>query len=677
MQQSPKISTILLLLLSSFFAKGQADTTINISLLEVVVTSQRNPQESVYTPYSVSSITSKSLDDFNPRTTPEALMNMNGVFVQKTNHGGGSPFVRGLTGNQTLLLLDGIRLNNSIYRYGPNQYLNTIDAFAVDKIEVAKGTGSVQYGTDAMGGVIQVFTKEPTLNKDRSSLHGNVFGKYMTGEMEKSGRTELEYNSPKFAALVGGTYRNFGDLIGGKNTGKQSPSGYDEYAFDAKIVTALKKNIQLTVASQFLRQLHVPIYHKVKLENYLLNEFDPQQRLLTYARLNIQGNKKLLNQVRIIASWQRNEEGRNSQKNGSDLLIREKDKIRTLGFTTDITSVMSQIWTANSGIEFYHDQVGSTRNEINNSGIGTSTSKRGLYPDNSKSGNFSVYTLQHLTIGNWIFDGGIRFNSFKINISDITLGDVSISPDALVINAAVMYNFSQVHHVYTNFSQGFRAPNIDDMGTLGIVDFRYEVPAYDLSPEKSENFELGYKVNMPKFNGTIAAYRMNLNQLITRIKVEGEIIDGYQVYKKENVEKAYIQGIEAAINWNPLNCLEINSAITTTYGQNITKDEPLRRIPPLNGRVAATWRLENFSSSAEFLFASKQDRLAAGDISDNRIPAGGTPGWEVVNLYAGYKIKSVKLNAGLQNILDEDYRTHGSGINGVGRSVWLAINYSF
>lgn len=672
-----KYTFIFLFLTISFFVQGQTDTIEVIQLREVVVTTQRNPQESSSIPYSVNSLIRKSLDDFSPRTTPEALMNMNGVFVQKTNHGGGSPFIRGLTGNQTLLLLDGIRLNNSIYRYGPNQYLNTIDAFAVDKIEVAKGTGSVQYGTDAMGGVIQVFTKDPLLNKDRSSLHGNAFGKYMTGDMEKSGRTELEYSSPKYAALIGGTYRNFGDLIGGKNTGKQSPSGYNEYAFDAKIVSALKKNIQLTVASQFLQQLHVPVYHKVKLENYLLNEFDPQQRLRTYARLNMQGHKKLFDKVRIIASWQQNEEGRSSQKNRSALLISEKDKIRTLGLTADISSVLSKSWTANSGIEIYHDLVGSTRNEIANSGTGSSVSKRGLYPDKSKSGNYSLYTLQHLNIGNWIIDGGIRFNSFRINISDITLGDVEISPSALVINAAIMYNFNQVHHVYTNFSQGFRAPNIDDMGTLGIVDFRYEIPAYDLSPEKSENFELGYKVNLPKFNGTIAAYRMNLNQLITRVKVEGEFIDSYQVYKKENVEEAYIQGIEAAFNWNPLICLEINSGITSTYGQNVTKNEPLRRIPPLNGRVAGTYRIGNFFSSAELLFASKQDRLAAGDISDNRIPAGGTPGWEVVNFYAGYQIKSVRLNAGLQNILNEDYRTHGSGINGVGRSIWVSVCYSF
>lgn len=671
-----KYTFILLFLTINFIAKGQTDTTSVILLDEIVVTTQRNPQESANVPYSVNSLTRKSLDDFSPRTTPEALINMNGVFVQKTNHGGGSPFIRGLTGNQTLLLLDGIRLNNSIYRYGPNQYLNTIDAFSVGKIEVAKGTGSVQYGTDAMGGVIQVFSKEPLLNQNGTSLHGNVFGKYMTGDMEKSGRTELEYSSPKYAALIGVTYRDFGDIIGGKTTGKQSPSGYSEYAYDAKIVTALKKNIQLTFASQFLEQQHVPVYHKVKLENYLLNEFDPQQRLLNYARLNIQGYKKIFDQVRIIASWQQNVEGRSSQKNGSNLLIREKDKINTLGLVTDISSKISERWSANSGIEIYHDQVGSTRNEINNSGAGSSVSKRGLYPDNSKSANYSIYTLQHFNIGNWIIDGGIRYNSFKINIRDLTLGGVKISPDALVINAAAMYSFNQAHHVYTNFSQGFRAPNIDDMGTLGIVDFRYEIPAYDLSPEKSENFELGYKVNLLKFTGTVAAYHMNINQLITRVKVEGEFIDNYQVYKKENVEQAYIRGFEAALNWIPWNYLEINSGITSTYGQNITKNEPLRRIPPLNGRVAGTYKFRKFFASTEFLFASKQERLSQGDIDDNRISDDGTPGWQVINLFTGYRIKSVKLNAGLQNIFNKDYRMHGSGINGVGRSAWLSVCYS-
>jgi len=672
-----KYTLLIIILAFSFYASGQADSTTVISIQEVIITSQRVPQKEAVIPYSVASINRKEMDNFNPRTTPEALMSTNGVFVQKTNHGGGSPFIRGLTGNQTLLLIDGIRLNNSIYRYGPNQYLNTIDPFSIDKIEIAKGTGSVQYGSDALGGVLQLFTKELVLNNSVQEWHGNALGKYMTGDMEKTSHGEIKYSSQKLAAMIGGTYRDFGDLIGGKNTGKQSPSGYNEYAFDTKIAFGVKDNIQLTLANQFFRQDRVPVYHKVVLENYLLNEFDPQQRMLTYARLNIQGRKKLFNELKIIASWQQGIEGRSSQKNGSTVLTKERDEINTIGFTADISSRLSGKWTANSGIEVYHDQVGSTKNEFTDSGLGLYIAKRGLYPDDSKFRSYSVYTLHRLDWGKWIFDGGLRYNAFQINISDATLGEVKISPEALVFNAAAMYNFSHKHHVYSTFSSGFRAPNIDDMGTLGIVDFRYEIPAYKLKPETSQNYELGYKLSLTKFSGTVAAYYMNLNQLITRVKVEGQVIDGYQVYKKENVEEAYIQGMEATAKWKPLSAFEINGGVSYTYGQSITKNEPLRRIPPLNGRLAVTYSVKKFFSTVELLFAEKQDRLAAGDKSDNRIPTGGTPGWQVVNLFAGYQLSPVKFNVGLQNLLNEDYRTHGSGINGVGRSAFLSINYAF
>lgn len=672
-----KYSCIILFLSSGYWAKAQKDTTALFPLKEVVVTALRNPQAPTSIPYTISSLARKELDEFMPRTTPEALMNIGGVFVQKTNHGGGSPFIRGLTGNQTLLLIDGIRLNNSIYRYGPNQYLNTIDPFSISNIEVAKGTGSVQYGTDAIGGALQVFTKEPVLNREGRSVHGQAIGRYMTGDMEKSTRGEVEFSAPKYGAIIGATNRNFGDLIGGKNTGTQTPSGYNEYAFDAKVAFELKNNITLTLANQFLRQQHVPIYHKVVLENYLLNEFDPQQRMMTYARLNIQGNKKLLNEVKIITSWQNNIEGRNSQKNGANLLVKEKDHVNTMGLTADIFSQFSKVWTANSGLEIYRDYVGSKRSEINTLSSGSVTEKRGLYPDHSKYGNYSAYTLHHFDLGKWILDGGVRFNYFRLNISDITLGDVKISPAALVMNGAVMYNLNRENHLYATLGSGFRAPNIDDMGSLGIVDFRYEVPAYDLKPEKSRNYEVGYKLNLKKFSGTFAAYYMHLNQLITRVKVEGQITDGYQVYKKENVEEAYIKGFEAAFAWELSQKLTINSGISYTYGQSITKNEPLRRIPPLNGRIAGTYKIRKFYGSAELLYASKQERLAQGDISDNRIGPGGTAGWTVINLYAGYQIAWVKTNIGLQNLCNEDYRTHGSGINGVGRSAVLTVSYLF
>jgi hemoglobin/transferrin/lactoferrin receptor protein len=672
-----KLTILLFLILSGFFAIAQSRLTDTLLIEEVVVTTQRVPENEQLIPYSISLLDKKEMDHFTKRSTPEMLMNTEGVFIQKTNHGGGSPFIRGLTGNQTLILLDGIRLNNSIYRYGPNQYLNTVDIFSIDRMEVARGTGSVQYGSDALGGALQIFSVEPLLNSTGSEWHGKVTGKIMTGDMEKTGRGQLEYKSKKMAMLIGGTYRDFGDLVGGKETGVQSPSGYTEYAFDGKLLFALKENMQLTLASQFLNQSHVPIYHKVTLENYAINEFQPQQRLMNYARINIQGTKKIFDQVKFIASWQQNTENTTAQKNNSVLVQQDNNRVNTLGFVTDVTSNFSKIWSANSGIEYYHDNVSSSRFVTTSDNSAPPIEKRGLYPDDSKYGNFSVYSLHHFTLNNWVIDGGIRFNAFNIKIDDKDLGEVKITPEALVFNVGAMYNLNSANHLYGTISNGFRAPNIDDMGTLGIVDFRYEIPAYDLEPEKSMNFETGYKLSLPKFQANIAGYYMDLNQLITRVKVEGEFVDGYQVYKKENVEEAFITGGEAAFLWKVIPNLDLNGSISYTYGQNVTKDEPLRRIPPLNGKVGTTWSRGKFFVSGELLFAGMQDRLAEGDKSDNRIPEGGTPGWEVVNLFAGYQWSFVKIKTGFENIFNEDYRTHGSGINGVGRSAWVLLSFGF
>ncbi|MGZ8552478.1 MAG: TonB-dependent receptor plug domain-containing protein [Chitinophagaceae bacterium] len=663
------------LFVSAQQAEETKDTTIR-SLGEVVVTAQRHQQESLLVPYSVNTLSQRYIGEMNPGTTPEALMGMNGVFVQKTNHGGGSPFVRGVTGNQTLILVDGIRLNNSTFRYGPNQYLNTIDPFTIQRIEVAKGTGSVQYGTDAIGGVVHILTRDPRFAAGKAAWHGRAIGKYMTDDMEKTIRGEVNYSGKKFALITGFAKKNFGDLVGGDTTGRQSPSGYDEWSLDMKAKFLLKENIQLTIANQFLQQENVPVYHKVVLENFAVNEMDPQQRLLSYARINAQGKSSFFKETEITLSYQQTMEGRNSRKNGTTGLRKEKDKINTLGFTTDIFSEFNNVWTANSGIELYYDKVGSTREDIDTQ-TGLSSPKRGLYPDDSKYGNYSVYSLHHFHWGRWIADAGVRLNTFDIRINDTTLGNVKISPSAWVGNVALMYELDKSQTLYASFSSGYRAPNVDDMGTLGIVDFRYELPTADLKPEKSRHSELGYKFQTMRLSGTFAAYYMHLTDLITRVKTDGPIINGYQVYKKENTESAFIRGFETELNWNAVKNLHITGGIAYAYGQSLSRKEPLRRIPPFNGRLTGKYRNNKWFAATEFQFASHQKRLAQGDKDDNRIPAGGTPGWSLLNFFGGYTFAIVQLNAGIQNIFNKDYRTHGSGINGAGRSAWLSVNLDF
>lgn len=665
------ILTGLIFLLIASSALAQQDTTTKL-LDEVIITSQRIPQKGLHIPYGTQSVSKSYLEDYQPRTTPEALTGINGVFVQKTNHGGGSPFLRGLTGNQTLILVDGIRLNNSTFRYGPNQYLNTIDAFTINKIEVAKGTGSVQYGSDAIGGVLQVFTKEPKFSDAKSKWTGRASGRYMSGAMGKTVRGEVGYSTQKAATSIGATYRNFGDLIGGDTTGKQSPSGYKEFAFDAKTKFLLQPNVELMLAHQFLQQQHIPVYHKIVLENFAVNEFDPQQRMLNYAKLNFKNNSEWISNIEIVASWQQSIEGRSSRKIGSNTLRKERDEINTAGFTTDIFSNLSDVWSANSGIELYMDKVNSTRQDVNTQNA-AKTTLRGLYPDNSRYGNYSFYSLHHVALNKWIVESGIRYNAFSISISDTTLGKVKITPSSFVYNASLLYKLTEQQSLYLTFNTGYRAPNVDDMGTLGIVDFRYEVPTSNLAPERSRNIEAGYKIQSKKWAATLSGYHMHLNNLITRVKVEGEQINGYPVYRKENVEEGYIKGFETEVDYQPLRRWHVKGNIAYTYGQSLTKNEPLRRIPPFNGRLLSSYHHKRWFGSAELLFASKQDRLAQGDKDDNRIPKGGTPAWNVLNLYAGYELSQLKFNLGLQNLLNEDYRTHGSGINGVGRSAWLFV----
>lgn len=648
-------------------------------LMGITVTATRKKMANLYVPYSVSLVEKAQIDALGFRTSPEALIGTTGVFIQKTNHGGGSPFMRGLTGNQNLLMMDGIRLNNATYRYGPNQYFNTIDAWSIEKIEVARGTGSVQYGSDALGGVVQVFTQSPAFSK-KQKLLTTIRSKMITQDMEYSGRAQLEYQSNKIAILAGYSGKKMGDLVGGNTTGRQSPSGYKENAFDVKLKYKLAANVLLSVAHQSMHQKEVPLYHKVKLENFAYYFFDPQQRQMSYAKIEVAGKSKLLDKITLISSLQKSLERRDYQKIGNANKFIEEDRVVTWGNVADLFSNFSKNWTANSGIEYYHDQVNSFKQQITIANR-QAVNQRGLYPNNASSGNFSVYSLHHFTKGKFELESGLRYNSFTIRIPDtvtssMKLGDIRVSPSSLVSNLALLYRIGSLQNVYASFSTGYRAPNIDDLGSLGLVDFRYEIPAYQLKPEKTYNTEIGYRIHTKKFHSSIAFFYMHLTDLITRVQVPGQQVAGYNVYTKQNSQQSFIRGTELNFNYRFTKSLTVNSNATYTYGQNLSAIEPMRRIPPVNGRVILNYQNNNFGLSAEYLFAGKQSRLAKGDKDDNRIPAGGTPGWNIINLYGNYCVGKLRFYVALQNIFDQDYRTHGSGINGVGRSASLGIQIS-
>jgi len=648
------------------------------TLDEVTVTATRLKTSVKTVPYSTNTLSAREIFKYQFRTAPEALYGLTGIFIQKTNHGGGSPFVRGLTGNQLLYMVDGVRINNSTFRYGPNQYLNTIDIYSIASIEVLRGSGSVQYGSDAMGGVVQLFTKQPEFNSLKK-LKVNALTKVISNNMEYSNHAEVFFGSPKLAFYIGSSLRQFGDLYGGDTTGKQSPSGYKEYSINGKLKYKLNETTQVTLSSQFLKQSDVPLYHKVKLENYSFYNFAPQQKQISYLRYDKLTKRPLVNKISFLFSLQNSLENRSYKKNNGLYAFHEIDRVITQGLSFEIESKLTKKISNNFGVDLYRDKVLSQKIQqhlVNN----ISLSQRGLYPNNAININSSLFALQHVNLKKFKIESGLRYNYYKISISDTFSGaadkkPIQISSSSLVGNMGIVYNLGLFNKIYASANKCYRLPNIDDMGTIGLVDFRYEIPSYNLSPEKTTNLALGYRFANKFIEAGLEIFHMQLVDLITRVQVQGQKIDGNNVYRKENSQSSFIRGMEGTIGvmFSKNFTLKVNGSYC--YGQNTSKNEPMRRIPPLNGRGLLVYQKKNFEFILENCFTFKQNRLAQGDKDDNRIPIGGTPGWNITNLYFALESKSWNVNLGFLNLFNKDYRTHGSGINGMGRSASLTVQY--
>lgn len=651
-----------------------SDTSYN-NLDSIFVKSRLLQKNKLTLPYSYVQKNAEAIQLGNYRTTPEALMGSSGVFIQKTNHGGGSAFIRGLTGNQTLLMLDGVRINNAIFRYGPNQYLNNIDLYTINQIDVSKGTGSVEYGSDAIGGVIHLHSYMPMYNQQKT-WSTNTLLKYIGQDMEMSNRTTVQYAQKNFAIQSGITLRNFGDLVGGNGVDNQSPSGYGETGINTIAKIQLNKTGEITISSRLFIQKDIPIYHKVLLESFKINKIAKQERNIHSVLWEKTLQSKYFSKIKVIQSLQYSNEARESNKLNNAIYKYERDQVNSNGTSIDLYSNPTKNWQINSGIDYNSDKI---KSELRDKNLTTelSVNKRGLYPNNSRYTSISVFNLHKIDLQKWHFEAGVRWNKFGIQLTDTSICEVNIKPSALVGNGGVSYKLNTSNLIYASLSSGYRAPNIDDMGTLGIVDFRYELPTNNLAPEKSLHYELGYKLNTKLVQFDLSGFYLKLNDIITRQKVTGSIINGYQVYSKQNSEASFIQGFETNLAFQFNTQFRWSSNLTYTYGQNETKNEPMRRIPPLFGQQELVWKKNKTQILIQHLFAGKQDRLAQGDKDDNRIGKNGTPNWNVFNIIINQQFKNVFIQIGGINLLNEKYKTHGSGIYAMGRTYSLQLQWNF
>ncbi len=648
----------------------------------VSVTASREARDTFETPRSVSVVQTADLERTAPRTSAEALSRTPGVFVQKTNHGGGSPFIRGLVGNQILVLVDGLRLNNSTFRYGPNQYLATVDPGQADRIEVLRGSGSAQYGSDGLGGVIHVRNREPVLSPAGTLMGGRVGGRLMTQGQEQTARVDLGISSSG-AALAGAVaVRNFGDIVAGAGLGRESPSGYTEIDGDVRAVVDAGRMGRLTLAYQHVHQDDVPRFDQVQ-RGYERYSFAPQVRQMAFARLALPSDTGGFDAVTITGAWMRSLEGRERRRAGSTLQIVEEDTVTTWAATVEARRVLRYGWTLVAGTEIYHDTVRSWRRD-DDSGTGESVPRRGLFPDGATALFAAGFGLGHYQRGAFSADLGGRYTWTHIRAEDAVFGDTDVSPGAWVGSAAAAFDLGRQAQLFGSAAQGFRAPNLDDLSTLGPFDFGVEIPAGQLAPERSLAVEAGIRFRGAAGAASIAAFRTSLTNLIDRVRIDAvppglPPLGDDRVYQRANVGEAFVRGVEAEGEWIARRGTTIRGYVAYAYGQNESRNEPMRRIPPVNGLIGlrqdawSGWWIEGSLQAA-----STQDRLAAGDIDDHRIPPGGTPGWWVVDVFAGKTFsRRLSVSAGILNLFNEAYRTHGSGIDGYGRSAWIGADTRF
>jgi hemoglobin/transferrin/lactoferrin receptor protein len=404
-------------------------------------------------------------------------------------------------------------------------------------------------------------------------------------------------------------------------------------------------------------------------------------RRLAYAQAQSAFPSGVLEALTGTVSSHRSDETRVRQTRGSTVTIRERDVVDTLGVSLQGRSRPVAGWTFTAGGEVYHDQVQSGRTDLDDA-TGAATPKRGLYADGATAWSAAAFVNGRWERGRVGLDLGARLNHHRLRAADASFGRIDLSPSALVGSAGAAFALTPGHRLFGTVSQGFRAPNIDDVSTLGLFDFGVEVPSPELRPERAWSCELGWKVRTRRLGAVVSGYRMELRDLIDRVPdtFEGAPFrEGQRVYRRANVGRAYVEGVELELEWHPRAALTAFGNLAYTLGQMVTAAEPLRRIPPLNGLAGLRWSgAGRLTLDARLRFATRQNRLAAGDRADHRIDPNGTAGWAVFGARAVYAWRpNVRLVGALENAFDEAYRVHGSGIDGYGRHAWVSAQVSF
>ena len=697
-----------------------------VSLNETVVAASRGSQARTAVAQQIRVIRRTEIERMNAPSTADLLSNTGQVFVQKSQQGGGSPVIRGFEASRVLLVVDGVRMNNAIYRAGHLQNVITMDNAALDRAEVLFGPASTVYGTDALGGAVCFFTKNPDLagpgEKMKSSIH--AFTRYGTVNQEKTGHIDVSLGGEKFGSFTSFTYSDFGDLrmgkkegtapffglrthyadrINGRDTLVENPdpyvqkfSGYTQYDLLQKFVFQSSDRVRHTLNVQYSNSGNIPRYDRLTDPkgaglNWAEWYYGPQKRLMAAYSLNIRPVAGF-DALNVTASWQDIEESRYSRNFGNSRRTERIENVQVYGFLAQGVKYLDQ-QTFRVGIDGQYNDVESAARRVDvNTGDITTQSTR--YPD----GGSSLYNIAAFVTHNWqrgkvwTFSEGVRAGFSSLNCSFVSTeyfpflaGEVSQQSPLIAGNIGAVYNGIRNWRIAASASSGFRVPNVDDMGKVfdsqpGSV----VVPNSGLNPEKSYNIDLNVSRDVAdKLHWENVLWTTALRDAVVadRFQVNGQdsiYYDGEKsrVLALQNKRSASLWGFSSSIQADLTASWSAYASVAYTRGR-ISDGSPLDHIPPVYGKAGARWHTSKAHAEAYILFNGKkklEDYNLEGEDNLQYAPADGMPAWHTLNIRGGYNIGThLTLQAGIDNLLDVQYRTFASGINGPGRNLWLTL----
>ncbi|MEM1000931.1 MAG: TonB-dependent receptor [Bacteroidota bacterium] len=716
-------------------------TPTSFELDGIELTSDRYGEQMKRSPHVVKPIKAREIRFRNPQTSADVLQGSGEVFVQKSQMGGGSPVIRGFEANKVLIVVDGVRLNNAIYRGGHLQNVITIDPNMLNRVEVLMGPGSLMYGSDALGGVMHFVTRNPTLQveQDKPLVTGNYFMRTATANFETTAHLDLNLGFRRFGMLTSATFSNFGDLRTGANHPEDYPdfgkrfffadrvagrdtvvpngevhlqkfSGYKQWDLMQKFYY-YHKDIPLShsLNIQFSNTGDVPRYDRLSeirggSLRYADWHYGPQRRLMGIFNTSLGELEgvSFYNFARLTLSYQAIEESRINRRFGD---AQERSRIENVQVVTanlDFEKIFRDRYKLDYGAEFTTNDVQSDAFQTNiNSGAVSPLDTR--YPDGgSAMRTASVYLYSKLPLNsrqNLILSGGARLNQVYLRSRFISKEFFPFLADEVEQNYLVPtgsmglvwlpgkdWKFSVLG------STGFRAPNVDDVGKVfdsepGSVI----VPNPEVSAEYTYNGEINVsKVFAERLQVGVAAwYTWYDDALVVRnatlngrdsILFDGELS---RVKTMVNARQANIRGIHFNLNLRILPGLELTHTLTYTRGNDVSLDsiQPLDHIPPLYGRTGLQYNRKRLRLEAYTLYNGWkriEDYQIDGEDNEQYATPEGMPAWWTLNFKSSFVVnENFRIQLGLENILDRHYRFFASGISAPGRNLIIALRSHF